>query len=65
MNDLLGCENSKLKQQPVILGKEALEVFDVLKLKCMTAPVLAFADFAQLFLLKTNTSKDGLGAVLS
>ena len=65
LNDLLGCENSKLKLQPVMLGKEALEAFDTLKLKCMTAPVLAFADFAEPFLLETDASKDGLEAVLS
>ena len=31
----------------------------------MNSPVLAFADYAKDFLLKTNTSKEGLGAVLS
>ena len=65
LNDLLGCENSKLKLQPVTLGPEALEAFGKLKLKCITAPVLAFADFNQPFLLETDASGDGLGAVLS
>ena len=65
LNDLLGCENSKLKLQPVTLGPEALEAFGKLKLKCITAPVLAFADFNKLFLLGTDASGDGLGAVLS
>ena len=65
LNDLLGCENSKLKQQPVTLGPEALEAFGELKLKCITAPVLAFADFNKPFLLETDASGDGLGAVLS
>ena len=65
LNDLLGCENSKLKQQPVTLGPESLEAFGKLKLKCITAPVLAFADFNKPFLLETDASGDGLGAVLS
>ena len=31
----------------------------------MTAPILAFADYTKPFLLETDTSKDGLGAVMS
>ena len=31
----------------------------------MSAPILAFADYTKDFLLKTNASKEGLGAVLS
>ena len=65
LNDLLGCENSKLKAQPVTLSEPALHAFSALKFKCMTAPVLAFADFEQPFLLETDASGDGLGAVLS
>ena len=65
LNNLISDENSKLKNQPVKMTPEAMEAFHLLKMKCMTAPVLAFADFEQPFQLKTDMSKDGLGAVLS
>ena len=42
-----------------------MKAFEVLKQVCMTAPFLAFADYTKLFLLETNASKEGLGAVLS
>ena len=34
-------------------------------MKCMTAPLLAYANFEKLFMLETDTSKEGLGVVLS
>ena len=49
LNDLLSGEASKLKSEPVQLTPEALQVFEELKMKCMTAPVLAFADFEKEF----------------
>ena len=65
LNDLLEGEASKWKAQLVDLTPEAVEAFDLLKTKCVTAPVLAFADFEKPFLLETDASSCGLGAVLS
>ena len=65
LNDLISDENSKLKGQEVKLTVAALDAFQQLKMKCMMAPVLAFADFNKPFRLETDTSGDGLGAVLS
>ena len=64
LNDLLGCGNSKLKNHPISLTAAAEEAFYMLKKKCATAPVLAFADLKRPFLLEMDTSKYGLGAVL-
>ena len=47
------------------LSKEALEAFERLKRTCMNNLVLAFADYTKDFLLETDASKEGLGAVLS
>ena len=41
------------------------DAFETLKRACLKAPVLAFADLNKPFLLETDTSKLGLGAVLS
>ena len=43
----------------------AVVVLKELKLKCITAQVLAFVDFEKPFLLETDTSGKGLGMVLS
>ena len=45
LNNVLEGEASKWKAQPVDLPPEALEAFNTLKMRCMTAPVLAFTDF--------------------
>ena len=64
LDDLTSCENSKLKNHPITLMPTALEAFETLKKKCMTAPVLAFADLEKPFVLETDVSGIGLGAVL-
>ena len=65
LSDLLSGDNSKLKGEKVNLSPEALAAYEDLKMRCMTAPVLTFADFEKPFMLETNTSKEGLGVVLS
>ena len=64
LNDLLQGKNSKLKSQSLALPPDTLATFQKLKMKCLTAPVLAFADFKKPFLLETDASIEGLGAVL-
>ena len=64
LNDLLEGEASKLKNEELELMPQALQAFKDLKKKCMTAPVLVFADFKKPFRLETDASGEGLGAVL-
>ena len=65
LNGLLSGEGASRKSEQVSLLEDALKTFDTLKQVCMSTPVLAFADYTKEFLLETNASKGGLGAVLS
>ena len=55
----------EVKMGPVQLPPEAWEVVRILKDKIQSTPLLVFPDFDKPFLLVTDTSKKGLGAVLS
>ena len=62
--DLSG-EGASKKNKCVTLTEEALDAFRMLEKVFLEVPVLAFADFNKPFFLETDTSKLGLGAVLS
>ena len=65
LNEHLAGEGASQKSEQVSLSEEALKAFEELKQACMQSPVLAFADYTKDFLLETDDSKEGLGAVLS
>ena len=65
LHEHLSGEGACKKREQVTLMVEAKDAFETLKRACLKAPVLAFADFDKPFLLETNASKLGLGAVLS
>ena len=65
LNEHLAEEGASRKSEWVLLSEDALEAFQALKQACMSTPILAFTDYTKEFLLKTDTSKEGLGVVLS
>ena len=65
LNEHLAGEGASRKSEWVSLSEEALEAFEALKQACMSSPVLASAAYTKGFLLETDASKEGLGAVLS
>ena len=63
--DLTSGNNKDKKSEHVELSPEAREAFNHLKAACLQAPILDFPDFNKPFLLETDVSRRGLGAVLS
>ena len=49
----------------MLLSKDAIKAFEVLKQAWMMAPILVFVDYTKPFLLETDASKDGFGVELS
>ena len=65
MHEYAGGDAAKKKKEHVVLNKIARDAFHKLKKAVMSAPVLAYPDSNKEYLLETNASKLGLGAVLS
>ena len=68
LTSLLGCNNKKNKckgnEKPWIWSSNEQAAFDCLREALVSSPVLAFPDFAKPFIVRTDASTSGLGAVL-
>ena len=64
---LIGLESQgkkAAKHTPVDWGEEEQKAFDTLKTLCCQAPILAYPNYKLPFILHTDSSLEGLGAVL-
>ena len=65
-----GCNKKKQRRKPSVASKEFIWqeqqqlAFDKLVSMCCEAPVLAYADYTKPFIVHTDASMEGLGAVL-
>ena len=64
LHELTSGENGKKKHSKVQWTDRCQESFDSLKQICSESPVLAYADYSKPFVLHTDASTMGLGAVL-
>ena len=64
LHELTSGENAKQKNKPVEWDERHQESFEALKKLCSECPVLAHADYSKPFVLHTDASTVGLGAVL-
>ena len=53
-----------MKSIPFVWSRECQVAFDTLIEKLTSTPVLAFADYQQPFIVQSDASGEGLGAVL-
>ena len=65
LNDLTSGENAKRKNKAVEWNEEHQKSFDHLKDLSTKSPILAYADYKKPFIVYTDASEKGLGAVLS
>ena len=63
LQNLEGTSHQK-KKLKLHWGPEQQEAFETLQRLCTEAPILAYAHFKAPFILHTDASSDGLGAVL-
>ena len=64
LHELTSGENAKWKHRPVEWDDWCQASFEALKKICSECPVLAYADYSKPFVLHTDASTTGLGAVL-